>query len=35
MYISEFWCGAGATVIAEIVGMIIYAVVSTWEKKRR
>lgn len=31
MYISEFFCGVGATLLAELVLLIIYAIYS---KKR-
>lgn len=33
MYIPEFWCGVGATIIAEIVAIIIYAVCDTVKNK--
>lgn len=33
MYIPEFWCGVGATIIAEIVAIIIYAVYDSTKKK--
>ena len=26
MYISEFWCGVGATIIAEIALIVAYAI---------
>lgn len=26
MYIPEFWCGVGATIITEVIAVIIYAI---------
>lgn len=26
MYIPQFWCGVGATILVEIVAFIIYAI---------
>lgn len=34
MYIPEFWCGVVATIFAEIVACIVYAVVTTGGKKQ-
>lgn len=28
MYISQFWVGVGATILAEIVALIVVAIVS-------
>lgn len=33
MYISEFWCGVGATLIAEVVLIIFYAIYDNHKKK--
>lgn len=35
MYISPFWCGVAATIIVEVVGLIIYAIVDDIKKKKR
>ena len=32
MYIPEFWCGVGATIITEVIAAIVY-VVQTSHKK--
>lgn len=33
MYISEFWCGVGATLIAEVALIIVYAIYDNHKKK--
>jgi hypothetical protein len=33
MYIPEFWCGVGAALLTEIVGIVIYAIYDTHKKK--
>jgi hypothetical protein len=33
MYINPFFLGVGATILAEILGLIIYAIVTTNKKK--
>lgn len=33
MYIPEFWCGVGATVLVEIVILIIAAMRNKYKKK--
>ena len=35
MYISEFWCGVGATVLLEIAGLISYAIYFNNRRKDR
>ncbi len=35
MYISEFVCGIGATILAEIVLLIVYAIYDSRKKKRK
>lgn len=27
MYISDFWCGAGAVLLAELAALIVYTVI--------
>ncbi len=34
MYISDFWCGVGATIIAEIALIIVAYIVDTRKKKK-
>lgn len=34
MYIEPFWCGVGATIIAEIVAIIVGMIISNHRKKR-
>lgn len=31
MYIPEFWCGVGATLLTELIGVIAYAV---WQNRK-
>lgn len=26
MYIPEFWCGVGATIVAEVIALVIYGI---------
>ncbi len=33
MYIPEFWCGVGMTIIAEVVAAIVYGFYSNMKKK--
>lgn len=33
MYISEFWCGVGATVLVELVSLIGYGIYINREDK--
>lgn len=33
MYVNPFFLGVGATILAEILGLIIYAIVTTNKKK--
>ena len=34
MYISEFVCGIGATIVAEIIAIVLWAVYDNkWKKK--
>lgn len=33
MYIPEFWCGVGATAIAEIVAVILLMILLGWRSK--
>lgn len=35
MYIPDFWCGVGATIIVEIAIIIIAYVVDTRKKKKK
>ena len=35
MYIPEFVCGIGATILAEIVLLIVYAIYDSRKKKRK
>ena len=30
MYIPEFWCGVIATVLAEVVALVVTVAISTW-----
>lgn len=34
MYISPFWCGVGATIMAEIALIAVLAIVTTLKKRR-
>lgn len=34
MYIPEFWCGVGMTIIVEVVAIVIWAVIDTHKKKK-
>lgn len=34
MYIPEFACGVGATILAEIVLLIVYAIYDSKKKKK-
>ena len=34
MYISEFVCGIGATILAEIVLLIVYAIYDSRKKRK-
>lgn len=33
MYVNPFFLGVGVTILAEILGLIIYAIVTTNKKK--
>lgn len=33
MYVNPFFLGVGATILVEILGLIIYAIVTTNKKK--
>lgn len=33
MYIPEFWCGVGVTILIEIAALIVCAVYSTHKKR--
>lgn len=33
MYISEFWCGVGATILFELVALISYAIYDNERRK--
>lgn len=35
MYISEFICGIGATILTEIVLLIVYAIYDSRKKKKK
>ena len=35
MYIDPFWCGVIATVLAEVIALVVAVAISTWRKKRR
>ena len=35
MYIPEFACGIGATILAETVLLIVYAAYDNWKKKKK
>ena len=33
MYINEFWCGVGVTIIFEILGALLIIVFANWRNK--
>lgn len=35
MYINPFWCGVIATILAELAGIILYAILSSNKVKSR
>lgn len=35
MYIPDFWCGVGATIIVEIVAIVIAFIIDTRKKKKK
>ena len=34
MYIPEFWCGVVATIVVEVIGIVIWAIADTHKKKK-
>lgn len=34
MYIPEFWCGVGMTIVVEVVAIVIWAIIDTHKKKK-
>lgn len=34
MYISQFWCGVGAVLLAELVTLIIYTIIYSVKHKK-
>ena len=35
MYIPQFWCGVGATILVEILGFIVFVVYCTLKNKKK